>query len=197
MSLFKNSQMAILRSVDADNNGSFTAPNLRLARASKNGFETVVRSGVVVTVGSEGVIDFNLNRLTDDQSQRRIREEADAVELILRCMHSGEVLWISSEALTDEINRNPHLERRRENAALLNLANHIIEVDSKTAGRAKDLEAAGYGTFDALHLACAGAAQVDVLLTTDDGFVRKASRRDGNPLLPVRNPVSWSKGNLP
>ena len=138
-----------------------------------------------------------LNRLTDDQAQHRIREEAEAVELILRRMHSGEVQWISSEALTDEISRNPNLERRLGNAALLKLANQTIEVDQKTAGRAKDLEAAGYGAFDALHLACAEAAQVEALLTTDDGFVRKASRRDGNPRVPVRNPVSWSKGNLP
>ena len=112
-------------------------------------------------------------------------------------MHSGEVQWISSEALIDEINRNPRVQRRLENAALLRLANQIIEVDQKTVGRAKDLEAAGYGAFDAMHLACAEAARVDILLTTDDGFVRKASRRDGNPRVPVRNPVSWSKGNLP
>jgi hypothetical protein len=138
-----------------------------------------------------------LNRLTDDQSQRRIREEAEAVELILRRMRAGEVQWISSEALTDEINRNPRLERRLENAALLNLANETIEVDQMTASRAKNLEAAGYGAFDALHLACGEVAQVDVLLTTDDGFVRKASRRDGNPRVPVRNPVSWSKEYLP
>jgi len=137
------------------------------------------------------------NRLTDDQSQRRIREEAEAVELILRRMRVGHVQWVSSEALIDEINRNPHLERRLENAALLNLANETIQVNQMTVSRAKNLEAAGYGAFDALHLACAEAAQVDVLLTTDDGFVRKASRRDGNPNVPVRNPVSWSKGNLP
>jgi predicted nucleic acid-binding protein len=115
----------------------------------------------------------------------------------LRRMHSGEVQWISSEALIDEINRNPNLERRLENAALLNLANETIQVDQMAASRAMNLEAAGYGAFDALHLACAEVAQVDVLLTTDDGFVRKASRRDGNPRVPVRNPVSWSKGNLP
>ena len=48
--------MRILRSVDADNNGIYKAPNLVAGTyeisASKNGFETVVRSGVVVTVGS-------------------------------------------------------------------------------------------------------------------------------------------------
>jgi hypothetical protein len=58
----KNSEMAILRSVDADNYGIYAAPNLVPGTyeigASKNGFETVVRSGVVVTVGFELVIDF-------------------------------------------------------------------------------------------------------------------------------------------
>jgi Carboxypeptidase regulatory-like domain/TonB-dependent Receptor Plug Domain/TonB dependent receptor len=61
----KNSAMAILRSVDADNNGIYTAPNLVAGTyeisASKNGFETVVRSSIVVTVGSEQIIDFKLN----------------------------------------------------------------------------------------------------------------------------------------
>ena len=61
----KNSETAILRSVDADNDGIYTAPNLVPGTyeisASKEGFETVVRSGVLVTVGSEEVIDFKLN----------------------------------------------------------------------------------------------------------------------------------------
>lgn len=61
----RNSERAILRSVDADNEGIYTAPNLvpgtYAISASKVGFETVVRSGVLVTVGSEDVIDFKLN----------------------------------------------------------------------------------------------------------------------------------------
>jgi hypothetical protein len=61
----KNSGTAILRSVTADNDGIYTAPNLvagtyRIS-ASKKGFATLVRSGVLVTVGSEEVIDFKLN----------------------------------------------------------------------------------------------------------------------------------------
>jgi hypothetical protein len=46
-------------------------------------------------------------------------------------MRAGEVEWISSEALADEINRNPQLERRLENVALLRLANETMEVDQK------------------------------------------------------------------
>jgi hypothetical protein len=61
----KNSGTAILRSVTADNDGIYTAPNLVAGTyqisASKKGFATLVRSGVRVTVGSEEVIDFKLN----------------------------------------------------------------------------------------------------------------------------------------
>ena len=138
-----------------------------------------------------------LNRLTDDQPQLRIRQEVEAVEQILRRMRAGEIQWISSEVLVDEIDRNSNVERRLENAALLTLASESLEVDAVIASRAADLQIAGYGAYDALHLACAEAARVDVLLTTDDGFIRKASRRDGKPLVAVRNPLFWSKGNLP
>src|SRR6202140_1588079 len=60
----KNSETAILRSIHADNDGIYTAPNLVAGTyqisASKEGFATLVRSGVLVTVGSEEVVDFKL-----------------------------------------------------------------------------------------------------------------------------------------
>jgi predicted nucleic acid-binding protein len=99
-----------------------------------------------------------LNRLTDDQAQLRIRREAEAVEQILRRMRDGEIQWIASEALADEIDRNPNMERRLENAALLTLASEVVQVNDHIVRRARDLQDAGYGAFDALHLACAEAA---------------------------------------
>jgi hypothetical protein len=53
------------------------------------------------------------------------------------------------------------------------------------------LEALGYGAFDALHLACAEQATVDVLLTTDDRFIKQVARRLGKPTIRVLNPVNW------
>jgi predicted nucleic acid-binding protein len=138
-----------------------------------------------------------LNRLTDNQTQPRVRQEAEAIEHLLKRMLVGEIQWISSDALIDEIDRNPDVERRLENAALLAAASASIEVDDFIARRATDLQMAGYGAYDAMHLACAEAAQVDALLTTDDGFIRKASRQDGNPLVAVMNPLSWSRENAP
>ncbi len=61
----KNSETAIVRSVNANNDGMYTAPNLVPGTyeisASKERLETVLRSGVFVTVGSEQIIDFKLN----------------------------------------------------------------------------------------------------------------------------------------
>ena len=57
------------------------------------------------------------------------------------------------------------------------LNDHIVD-------RAKQLQAAGYGPFDALHVACAEAGRADILLTTDDGFLRKVLRGDVPHLFP-------------
>ena len=138
-----------------------------------------------------------LNRLTDDQNQPRIRQEAAAVERVFKLVRDGTVQWISSDALAEEIDRNPDLERKSGNVALLALASEIIEENDQIAHRAKALHKAGYGVFDALHLACAEAARVDVMLTTDDRFVRKASRGDGRPRVAVRNPLFWGQENSP
>ena len=138
-----------------------------------------------------------LNRLTDDQNQPRIREEAWVVEQVFKLVRDGTVQWISSDAIADEIDRNPDPERKSGNVALLAFTSEIVEENDQIARRAEALHQVGYGVFDALHLACAEAARVDVLLTTDDSFIRKASRGDGRPRVLVRNPLSWSQGNLP
>jgi predicted nucleic acid-binding protein len=138
-----------------------------------------------------------LNRLTDDQNHPRIREEAGAVERVFKLVRDGTVQWISSNVLADEIDKNPDLERKLGNVALLAFTSQVIEENDRIAQRAEALHRVGYGVFDALHLACAEAARVDVLLTTDDRFIRRAARGDGRPRVAVRNPLSWSQENLP
>ena len=133
----------------------------------------------------------SLGRLTDDQTQRRIRDEAEAVELVLGLVTRGSIEWVGSEALVEEIRRNPSAERRIENESLLAMASEASEIDDRIAERARELQSFGYGAFDALHLAAAEAAPVDVLLSTDDQFVRRASHGAGRPRVTVRNPLSW------
>jgi predicted nucleic acid-binding protein len=132
-----------------------------------------------------------LNRLTDDQSQSRIAEEAEAVEKILRLLRDGKIEWLSSTVLKAETSNNPDVERRYEAEVLLSLATDTISPDGQIIRRATELEAAGYGAFDALHLSSAEAGMVDVLLTTDDRFIRRAARAVGSPCVRVLNPVEW------
>ena len=134
-----------------------------------------------------------LSRLTDDQSQARIREEAEAVEQVLAGVRRGVVELLSSEALEDEVRRNPSHERRIEAQATITLAVTSIVIDEVIALRAQSLVGLGYGPFDALHLAAAESAGADVLLTTDDRMLKRAARKLGNPRIPVRNPLSWIK----
>ena len=111
-----------------------------------------------------------LSRLTDDQTQERIREEAEAVERVLAGVRRGSIDLISSEALEDEIRRNPSMERRAEAEVFLSLASLRVEVNDAIVDRAGILSRCGYGPYDALHLASAEAASADVLLTTDDAL---------------------------
>jgi predicted nucleic acid-binding protein len=134
--------------------------------------------------------------LTDDQSQPRIAEEAEAVEQILRLLRAKALEWWSSTVLSAETSNNPDAERRYEVEALLLLATDTILLDSQIVRRAEELEALGYGAFDALHLSSAEAGSAEVLLTTDDRFVRRAARGVGSPRVRVLNPVEWLRGRL-
>jgi hypothetical protein len=136
-----------------------------------------------------------LSRLTDDQSQARIREEAEAIEHLLIGVRRGNVDLISSEALEDEVRRNSSMERRVEAQTLLSLATTKVEIDDATALRAQELVGLGYGIFDALHVAASESASVEALLIVDDRLLRRTARKFGNPRIPVENPVSWIKGH--
>lgn len=120
-----------------------------------------------------------LNRLTDDQSQPRVRKEAEAIERILGLVRKGSATWVSSVVLEVEISRNPDVDRRRDVEALLRFADEEVVPGPKEKARAGALQRLGYGAFDALHLACAEQRAVDVFLTTDDGLLRRARRRPG------------------
>lgn len=132
-----------------------------------------------------------LSRLTDDQSQPRVRAEAEAVERIMRMMRSSVVIWVSSSILNVEVGRNPDPDRRREAQALLSFADELLVPETAEAKRAGEIEQLGFTAFDALHLASAERLKADVFLTTDDALMRRA-RRFGTMLrVRVENPIFW------
>ena len=98
---------------------------------------------------------------------------------------------MSSRILEIEIGRNPDLERRDDVLALLAFADESVVPQPGDAVRAQSLKQLGFEAFDALHVACAERAQVDVFLTTDDGLLRRARRDASEVRVRVENPVSW------
>ena len=138
-----------------------------------------------------------LNRLTDDQSQARVREEAEAVEGILRLIRDGQATWSSSSVLEIEISRNPDSERRHDVASLLALATDVVIPGGITPARAAFLQTLGFEPFDALHRASAEQGDADVFLTTDDNLLRRAARYRTQFRIRILNPISWYKETLP
>jgi predicted nucleic acid-binding protein len=132
-----------------------------------------------------------LNRPFDDQTQERIHLEAEAVVLILLRVHAGALRWVSSEVVDHEIGLTPDGARRRRVAMLAQSAGEQVVVEDVDAQRAAELEAAGVRPFDALHVACAERAGVDVLLTTDDKLLRAAARLGDRIRVAVKNPLAW------
>ena len=132
-----------------------------------------------------------LSRLTDDQSQPRIRLESHAIEQILVQIRIGVHQLVSSEPLDAEVRSNPSADRRLEAMAILEFATARLTLNQTSIHRAQVLNALGYGPFDALHLAAAESGEVDIFFTTDDRLINKAARRLGSPRIQVRNPLSW------
>jgi len=131
-----------------------------------------------------------LSRITDDQSQARIRHEAQAIEKLMALVSDASAIWVASAAMTAEVSRNPDLERRRDAMTMLSFAQEFIALNEDVIERARILESLGFAAFDSLHLACAEFARVDVFLTTDDRLIRRAQRGVGDLAMRVVNPLS-------
>lgn len=110
-----------------------------------------------------------LQRPFDDQTQPRIKVEAEAVLAVLASVQSGDVSLLSSEALHYEVNRIPDEGRRSEVKAALALANEYLEITQGAELLAESLENSGIFPMDAIHLALASTADADffVLATTN------------------------------
>ncbi len=109
-----------------------------------------------------------LNRPFDDQTRIRVRLEAEAILAILARIENGELNWIGSEVLMDEIEQTPDIQKMSRTKLLSGFIQENIEIGQKEEQRAKELQNEGFQVFDALHISCAESAKVDVFLSTDD-----------------------------
>lgn len=134
-----------------------------------------------------------LQRPFDDQTQPRVRLEAEAIKLILGRVEQGEFEWLTSEVVDYEIDQNPDAERALKARLLVAHAKRKIIVGEDETARGNEIEQLGFTGFDALHLACAESGDVDVFLTTDDKLVKRAARMRAKLDVRVANPLQWAQ----
>ncbi len=116
------------------------------------------------------------NRPYDDQGQILILLESEAKLKIQEGIRAGvyELVW--SYILDYENSKNPCIERREHIAQWRHYAQRDMVASELVITQAKRLQALGLKTFDALHIACAIAAQAQYFLTTDKGVLKKADQ---------------------
>ena len=133
-----------------------------------------------------------LSRLFDNQTQKRIQQETQAIAAIIGFFATN-WQWVISDFLLVEINKNPNSNQRNAAKDLLNYARQTIYVSEQEVLRAIHLKSLGFKIEDALHLACAEQGNVDVFLTTDDKLIRKAKsiRVRAELFVQVENPYKW------
>jgi hypothetical protein len=79
-----------------------------------------------------------LCRLFDARTQPRVRQEAEAVEFVLRMFAMRTAVWVISDALTDELHSNPVERNRNQSIRLLLLSSERIHVGYATSKRARE-----------------------------------------------------------
>ena len=114
------------------------------------------------------------NRPFDDQGQFRVYLESQAKLYIQEEIKNGKYELAWSYILDYENSLNPYWERRNSIAAWRNIAVcNIVENSEHIDSSAQQLMNAGLKQYDALHIACALAAQCDFFITTDKKILNK------------------------
>jgi predicted nucleic acid-binding protein len=114
-----------------------------------------------------------LCRPFDDQSQKRIKAEADAIKTILdRCLH-GFYALAGSPAIEIELKRITNPVRLANVMSYYSFHGLCLAMNAQVKMRSVELQRLGLRHFDSLHLALAEVHGQDALLTTDDDFIKK------------------------
>ena len=132
-----------------------------------------------------------LSRPFDDQTQARIRQEAEVIWWIILQFRVEHWDWISSDILIDEVERIPDLNQRLQIKDLITDAHQIVSIGQSEVSRGEELVTLGFKEGDALHLACAEIGTVDIFFTTDDRLLKRAERYNSQFYVRVENPYTW------
>ncbi|AFY60093.1 PIN domain-containing protein [Synechococcus sp. PCC 6312] len=127
------------------------------------------------------------NRPFDDQSQAKIFLETQAVILIFQAIESQQIELVFSDVLEYESSRNPKQEQAIFVLTYSQFAIHKVTLTQSIIDRAKTLQEIGVKELDALHVACAEAANCSYMLTCDKRLINRCK----NLIISVINPVDF------
>ena len=117
------------------------------------------------------------NRPYDNQSFLKIELETKAKLRIQELIIDGKYELVISYILEYENDDNPYVERKIAIEEFFKHATINIDETDEILSIADEAKATGLKTKDALHVACAIAANCDYLITTDDRFLKYRNNR--------------------
>ena len=132
------------------------------------------------------------NRPFDEQAQLRVVLETLAKLNIQQQMRDGVLEYAWSSVLDFEISKSRFLDRSLQIMPWAKGAVINVQIDDAIRFRAKEFENNGLKAMDALHVACAEAAECDWFFTTDRGILKKARNLTS---MRVANPVEFFGGD--
>ncbi len=127
-----------------------------------------------------------MNRPFDEQSNIRVRLEAEAKLYIQASIKKGFIELVWSYILDIENDKNPFEEKKHAIAEWKKFAIIDVEETSILLERATIFAASGVKSKDALHVSAAIEGKADVFITTDDRLMKKLA---GISEIRVFNPV--------
>ena len=113
------------------------------------------------------------NRPFDEQAQLKVRLETEAKLRVQAMMRNGEVEYVWSDILSQEVFDNPFPHRREKILEWRHGAVCTVEMTTDVIADADELAEKGLKAADALHVASAAAADCDYFITTDIRLLRR------------------------
>ena len=113
------------------------------------------------------------NRPFDEQTQLKVRLETEAKLRVQAMMRKGEVEYVWSDILSQEVFDNPFPHRREKILEWRHGAVCTVEMTTDVIADADELAEMGLKAADALHVASAAAVDCDCFITTDIRLLRR------------------------
>lgn len=135
-------------------------------------------------------------RLFDDQSQQRVRDEADVVEAIIGAVEKNRLELFSSEFLYLELSKHPDSSHRVMCLSILDRLSAPVPSSPSVLAMAASFRSLGLTGVDAAHAASALEANADVQ-TVDDILLRRIQRHAATIPTPVDNPPARVRRRFP